>query len=170
MTVPTMRRPQRRRGAPRSWPQLRLMAGLAGLLLLLPGSSALGHALLHDAAVAEAVVVRFHFPDGDKPYFDAYRVMAPDATRPFQSGRINARGEMSFRPDRPGAWRVVVATEDGHGVEMQVEVGPEGVVTAGGGDANPSQAARLTAGIGYLLGVFGIIALWRGRRARHPPA
>lgn len=170
MTVPTMRRPQLRPGAQRSWPELGLIAGLTGLLLLLPGSSALGHALLHDSSVAEAVVVQFDFPDGDKPYFEAYRVMAPDDTRPFQSGRINARGEISFRPDRPGAWRVFVATEDGHGVEMQVDVGPEGVVTAGGGDAGPSQAARLAAGIGYLLGVFGIIALWRGRRARHPPA
>jgi nickel transport protein len=170
MTVPTMRRPHLRPGARRPWPESGLIAGLTGFLLLLPGSSALGHALLHDSSVAEAVVVQFDFPDGDKPYFEAYRVMAPDDTRPFQSGRINALGEMSFRPDRPGAWRVVVATEDGHGAEVRVDVDPEGVVTVGGDGAGLSQAARLTAGIGYLLGVFGILALWRGRRARHPHA
>lgn len=164
MTAPTTRRAQRPRSA------LRLIAGLAGLLLLLPGTGALGHALLHESTVGDAVLVQFHFPDGDKPYFEAYRVMPPDGTRPFQSGRINALGEMSFRPDRPGTWRVVIATEDGHGVEVRVDVDPEGVVTAGGGGAGLSQAARLTAGIGYLLGVFGIIALWRGRRARHPHA
>jgi nickel transport protein len=158
------RRAQRTRSA------LRLIAGLAGLLLLLPCSSVLGHALLHAFSAGEAVVVQFHFADGDKPYFEAYRIMAPDDTRPFQSGRINARGEISFRPDRPGAWRVVVATEDGHGTELRVDVDPDGVVGADGGNAGPSQVAHLTAGIGYLLGVFGIIALWRGRRARHPPA
>jgi nickel transport protein len=169
MTGPTTRLSHLRRGAQRPWPA-RLIGGLASLLLLLPGSSALGHALLHDSSVAEAVVVRFDFPDGDKPYFEVYRVMAPDDTRPFQSGRINALGEMSFRPDRPGAWRVVVATEDGHGAEVRVDVDPAGVATAGGGGAELSQAARLAAGLGYLLGVFGIIALWRGRRARHPHA
>jgi nickel transport protein len=153
----------------RFWPEGRLVAGLTGLLLWLPGSSALGHALLHEALVGEAAVVQFHFPDGDKPYFEAYRVMAPEDTRPFQSGRINAVGEVSFRPDRPGTWRIVVATEDGHGAEVRVEVGPEGVVTAGGTGVGLSQPARLTAGIGYLLGVFGLITLWRGRRARHRP-
>ena len=147
----------------------RLVAGLTGLLLLLPVSNALAHALLHESSVGEAAVVHFLFPDGDKPYFEAYRVMAPDDTRPFQSGRINAIGEVSFRPDRPGPWRVVVATEDGHGAEVRVEVGPEGMVTAGGTGTGLSQPARLTAGIGYLLGIFGFIALWRGRRARHRP-
>ena len=171
MTMPAMRGPHLRRRAQRPWPELRRIAGPAGLLLLLlPGSSALGHALLHESSVGEAVVVQFHFPDGDKPYFEAYRVMPPDATRPFQSGRINALGEISFRPDRPGAWRVVLATDDGHGTEVRVDVDPDGVVRADGGGAGLSQSARLTAGVGYLLGVFGIIALWRGRRARQKPA
>jgi len=158
-----------RMGAQRRRREERLIAGLTGLLLLLPVSNVLAHALLHESSVGEAAVVQFHFPDGDKPFFEAYRVMAPDDTRPFQSGRINAVGEVSFRPDRPGTWRVVVATEDGHGAEVRVEVGPGGVVTAGGAGAGLSQPARLTAGIGYLLGVFGLIALWRGRRGRHRP-
>jgi len=159
-----------RTGAQRRRREACLIAALAGLLLLLPGSSALAHALLHESSVGEAAVVQFLFPDGDKPYFEAYRVMAPDDTRPFQSGRINAVGEVSFRPDRPGTWRVVVATEDGHGAEVRVDVGREGAASAGGAGAGLSQPARLTAGIGYLLGVFGLIALWRGRRARHRPA
>jgi len=145
-------------------------AGLA-LLLAVPGmfpGNAGAHALLYRVLEpGSMVLVEFHFPDGDKPLFEGYRVFGPDDARPFQSGRINAVGEVSFRPDRAGHWRVVVATEDGHGAEVRVDVGPDGLVAGRTSPGGTSLALRLTAGIGYVLGIFGIVALWRiGRRRR----
>jgi len=144
------------------------VALLAGVFAAPPAAA---HALLHRVLDADSMVrVEFYFLDGDKPYFESYRVMGPDDPRPFQTGRVNALGEVSFRPDRPGLWRVVVATEDGHGAELRVTVDQDGLRPAGTVPQGLSRWERLTAGIGYLLGVFGIIALWRMHRARRPPA
>jgi nickel transport protein len=136
-------------------------------LLLLP-AWAHGHALLHEMLEGEAVVLRFAFPGGEQPWFEPYEVFAPGAETPFQSGRINALGEVSFRPDRPGQWRVRVFTEDGHGAVVELEVDAAGRV-----DAIRSHHAGLHgywgsvfAALGYLLGGFGLLALWRSRRSR----
>jgi len=147
------------------------LALILGLANLTSPTAVQAHALLHEVLDVDAMVlVEFFFPDGDRPYFESYRVMGPDQQRPFQTGRINAAGQVSFRPDRPGTWRVIVATEDGHGAEVRITVDPDGLSVAHPGGRGLSQASRITAAVGYLLGVFGIIALWRMRRARRPPA
>ncbi|TVP89030.1 MAG: hypothetical protein EA347_04925 [Thioalkalivibrio sp.] len=136
------------------------------LVAALAAPPAAAHALLHRVLEADSMVrAEFYFPDGDKPYFESYRVMGPDDHRPFQTGRVNALGEVSFRPDRPGLWRVLVATEDGHGAEARVRVDADGLGEEGQVSRGLSRWERLTAGVGYVLGVFGIITLWRMRRA-----
>jgi nickel transport protein len=145
------------------WP-----AVLAALfLLLLPGGAA-AHAMLHEVVDGEAVTLKLSYGGAEQPLFEPYEVFAPGLETPFQSGRVNALGELSFRPDRPGTWRVRVATEDGHGAMIRLEVDEAGVAAA-----LPAQHGhahdywpRVVAALGYLLGVFGLLALWRARRAR----
>ncbi len=130
-----------------------------------------GHALLHRVLEGDSVVrIQFRFPDGDRPLFESYRVMAPDDDQPFQTGRVNALGEVSFLPHRPGIWRVTVTTEDGHGTEARVRVDTEGLGTETQGSEGLSRWERVASGVGYVLGVFGILALWRGGRARRTSA
>jgi len=147
--------------------RLPAIAVVAWITLLLPaGASA--HAMLHEVVDGEVVTLRLSYGGGEHPLFEPYEVFAPGLETPFQSGRVNALGEVSFRPDRPGAWRVRVATEDGHGAVIGLEVDEAGAVAA-----LPPQHGhaheywpRVVAALGYLLGVFGLLALWRARRAR----
>jgi nickel transport protein len=143
----------------------------AALLLLAPGVAP-GHAMLHEVGSAEALIVRLAYPGADRPAFEAYEVHAPGSETPFQVGRSNALGELSFRPDRPGTWRVRVYTEDGHGTVVDLEVDEAGgLAPAVGGHAHEHDLGqRVFAGLGYLLGAFGLLALWRARRARPGPA
>ena len=136
-------------------------------LLLLP-VLAQGHAMLHEVVEGEAVIVRFSLPGSDQPWFEPYEVFAPDSDTPFQAGRINALGEASFRPDRPGTWRVRVVTEDGHGAVIEVTVDEAMTVAGAGGGHGHAHGywPRVLAALGYLLGVFGLLALWSARRAR----
>jgi nickel transport protein len=167
--TPTANRPRSPSSdrSPRTWGAL--AACCVATSLVAPPAG--GHALLHQVLDADSVVrVEFYYPDGDRPYFESYRVMGPDDLRPFQTGRVNAAGEVSFRPDRAGVWKVLVATDDGHGGEWRISVDPDGVRSAGTAPQGLSRWERLTAAVGYLLGAFGIIALWRMRRARRPPA
>ncbi len=152
----------------------RRAAGLAGAacaaLLLLP-VLARGHALLHELVEGEAVVLRLSFPGTDQPWFEPYEVFAPGSETPFQSGRVNALGEVSFRPDRPGTWRVRVFTEDGHGTV--VEVGVDEAMKIAGVQGRHGDAQhywpRVLAALGYLFGLFGLLALWGARRGRAAP-
>jgi len=140
------------------------LAMLATGLAPLPSAA---HALLHERVEADAVVLKLSFPSGDAPLFESYEIYAPGNETPFQTGRVNAIGELSFNPDRPGEWQVKVFTADGHGTVVRVAVDPAGspVTVSATQDAHShGYAGRVLAGLGYLLGLFGIWALWRGRR------
>jgi nickel transport protein len=132
-------------------------------LLLVGGRPAFAHRMGHAVSTGEALVVTLSYPFGAPPMFEPYRIYAPDADVAFQTGRTDRLGRVSFLPDRPGDWRIVIATEDGHGAEMSV------VVDDGGGvieppSAGPGGMARTIAGVGYLFGVAGAVVLWRNRR------
>lgn len=151
----------------RAWPA----PVLATLLMLAWPAASHGHAMLHELVDADFVLLRFSFPGGEQPWFEPYEVYAPDAEGPFQSGRINARGEISFRPDRAGEWRVRVFTEDGHGTVVRLDIDAAGLAVAdqGGHGHVHDHWFRVFAALGYLLGAFGLLVLWRARRARAGP-
>ncbi|MFU8822435.1 MAG: hypothetical protein ACNA8G_12885 [Gammaproteobacteria bacterium] len=157
-----------RRIPPRSWPRGLWPAALAAWIALLLPVGAEAHAMLHEVVDGEAVTLRLSYGGAERPLFEPYEVFAPGLETAFQSGRVNALGELSFRPDRPGTWRVRVATEDGHGAVIRLEVDEAGIAAA-----LPAQHGhahdywpRVVAALGYLLGVFGLLALWRARPAR----
>jgi nickel transport protein len=145
---------------------------LAALLMLTWPAAGYGHAMLHELVEGDdTVLLRFSYPGGEQPWFEPYEVYAPGADSPFQTGHVNARGEVSFRPDTAGEWRVRVFTEDGHGAVVRLDIDTGRVATAeqlGHGHAH-DHWLRVFAGLGYLLGVFGLLALWRARRARAGP-
>ena len=130
-----------------------------------------GNAQAHrmDQAVSqdEAMVVSLSFAYGHPPSYESYRIFAPGQEVAFQTGRTDALGRLSFLPDRPGAWRVVVSTDDGHGVEMTIDVDESMTITEVTAPGHTHWAGVL-AGIGYLLGLAGLLVLWRNRRSTGP--
>jgi nickel transport protein len=147
---------------------LNFAGALAVLAAGLAPATGAAHALLHEVVEGGAVVLKLSFAGGDSPQFESYEIYAPGAATPFQAGQVNAIGEVSFRPDRPGEWQVKVFTADGHGTVVRVAVDDNAAaatVTATHADHAHGHAGRVLAGLGYLLGLFGLWALWRGRRA-----
>ncbi|WP_240901438.1 hypothetical protein [Thioalkalivibrio sp. XN279] len=147
---------------------LNFAGALAVLAIALAPVTGAAHALLHEMVDADALVLKLSFAGGDSPQFESYEILAPGDGTPFQVGQVNAIGEVSFRPDRPGEWQVKVFTADGHGTVVRVAVdaaGSAATVTAAQDAHSHGYAGRVLAGLGYLLGLFGIWALWRSRRA-----
>ena len=159
-----MHRPASRIHAPPS--VIGALVGVSLSVLLPAGANA--HAVLHELVDGEAVIVRFSFPGPEQPVFEPYEVFAPGSETPFQTGRVNARGEVSFRPDRPGAWRVRLFTADGHGAIVELEVDAAGTVAVaqGGHGHGHDYWLRVLAALGYLCGAFGLLVIWRRRRTR----
>lgn len=151
-----------------TWP-LCILAAM--VMAAMPLAAAQAHALLHERVEGEIVILRLAFPGGEQPLFEPYEVFAPGERQAFQSGRVNALGEVSFRPDRPGDWRLRVISADGHGAEVNIEVDEAGAVSGvrGGHDHAGGYWPRALAALGYLLGVFALLVLWRRRRARAGP-
>src|SRR6056297_371116 len=144
---------------------LALVLMAAGLFVT---TEAQAHAMLHERVEGESVILRLAFPGGEQPLFDPYEVFAPGEPQAFQSGRVNALGEVSFRPDRAGRWRLRVIAENGHGMELKIEVDEAGIVSGvgAGHDHAGGYWPRVLAALGYLLGIFGLLVLWRQRKAR----
>lgn len=141
---------------------LRLLLTLVSLALL--PAAAQAHALLYEVAGGEIVTVRFHFAGTDEqPWFEPYEVFAPGSTRPHQRGLVNADGELTFRPNVPGRWQVRVATEDGHGASVNVEVSEPGRLETS--VATPF-AQRVVTAFAILFGIFGVVVLVRDWRRR----
>lgn len=145
-----------------------LVAALAGLPL---GSRA--HETLHDIRRGNAVAVRAYFADGEVLAYTAYEIYSPSDPRiPYQKGRTDRSGWLSFVPDAPGRWRVKVIDDTGHGIDLQVEAAPDGSTPApGGARAAVSTAAfvlRPLVGLAVIGAVFAALAAAYRRRRGAP--
>ena len=133
-------------------------------VLIAMGSTAAAHDLQHEAGVGEgAISVRLFFSDGNVFSFEAYEVYREGEEIPFQVGRTDALGRLTFIPDRPGTWRVKVFSEDGHGLDFSVVAGEAGGVETAGGPRLHGYS-RLVVGIAVIFGIFGLLNLFFGRR------
>lgn len=143
----------------------RLLLLLVGMILASGG--AVAHGVEYRIERGEAVIVHFS-SHHDGPMAGAgFRVFSPDGRRIFASGNTDALGRAVFVPDQSGEWRVLMATEDGHGADVEVPVGTGPEVAGPARDSGVPISGRLqatAAGIGYLFGLAGLLALWRLRR------
>ncbi len=137
----------------------------AAVMLLATVGSAHAHALRYRVTEGPAITVQLYFPDNGAAQFQPYEVFAPQGTGAHQAGRVNARGEVTFRPDRPGEWRVAIITADGHGVDARIDVEADLSASAASLAPPTSWWQRVSVGLGYVLGIFGLLALWRLRRS-----
>lgn len=154
--------------------ELRRYRSSGVLLMLLVGvilssGGAVAHGVDHRIERGEAVMVEFSSRHDGPMVGAGFRVFSPDGQRIFASGNTDALGRAVFVPDQPGNWRVLMATEDGHGAEVAVHV--DGGAEAAGAVRDKASgvpvAGRIpatAAGIGYLFGLAGLLALWRLRR------
>jgi len=130
--------------------------------------NAQAHRMHHEVGHDQTVVVSLSYPYGHPPAYETYRVYAPGEELVFKNGRTDAQGRLTFAPNRPGPWRVVVSTDDGHGVDLEIEVSEEMVVTEVSGPGH-SHFGMILAGVGYLFGLAGALVLWRQRSRRNRP-
>jgi nickel transport protein len=105
-----------------------LLAAL-GLAALLAAPSARAHEVLHAVERGRAIAVKAYFVDGEVLAYTSYEVYSPaDPKIPHQKGRTDRGGYLSFVPDVPGAWRVKVVDDTGHGLDVEVDVPAAGAV------------------------------------------
>ncbi len=141
---------------------------LAAVAALAPGA-ALAHEVLHEIKWNRAVALRAYFANGEVLAYAQYEVYSPaDPKIPHQKGRTDRDGWLAFVPAEPGRWRVKVADDTGHGLDVAVEAAP-GTKAAGSvsGSATPSSIAfvlRPLAGVAAIAAAFGLLIAVQRRR------
>lgn len=146
---------------------------LVAAAALLAAPAARAHEVLHEVEWNRAVAVRAYFSDGEVLAYAQYEVYSPaDPELPHQKGRTDRDGWLAFVPATPGAWRVKVVDQTGHGLDVAIDAAraPGAASVASSGTAPASTAAfvlRPLVGLAAIAGVFGALLVLH-RRKRIP--
>jgi hypothetical protein len=97
------------------------IATTAVLLLALPGPS-VAHGVRTEVAVGAMTIVTLTHENGAPMAGASFTVLAPGSETAYLTGTSDSLGRVVFLPDRTGAWRVRVASADGHGAMVTLDV------------------------------------------------
>ena len=134
----------------------------AALLAWLVPATALGHEVLRSVEPGRAWAVKLSYADGEVLAYVPFEVYSPgDPKIPYLKGRTDRSGYLAFVPDAPGAWRVKVIDDTGHGLDTTLEVGST-APAAGSTPASAGFALRPVFGAAAILAVFaGLFLAYR---------
>jgi nickel transport protein len=136
---------------------------MATLLICLTAARGAAHEVDHAVARTDAVVVTLSHEDGETFSNEAYEVIGPGDSNPFQTGRTDANGRITFVPDRTGTWRVRAFSEDGHGVDFTIDV--DDLEMAAEARRSPGRGLGIPlAGVFVIFALFGILSLFLKKR------
>ena len=134
---------------------MRLFAAAVATLLFPVAVHA--HEILHELERGRATAVRAFFSDGEPLAYAAVEVYSPaDPAVPHQTGRTDRSGWVAFVPDAPGAWRVKIVDDSGHGLETPASLSPLAFVL------------RPLVGLAVVGAVFAVLVVVRRRKGTGP--
>jgi nickel transport protein len=122
------------------------------------------HEVRHSIDFSGAYVIDVYYADGTKFSFEAYEIYKPGNEKvPYQVGRTNEIGRISFIPDSPGKWRVKVFSDDGHGANFEINV-EEGKFKVEKKLDFFEKYSKPIFGLGIILTIFSVLNLFLRRK------
>jgi nickel transport protein len=134
------------------------------LSMLVPAISG-AHELHQKISRGSAVVIELAYPDHSPFSYEQFEVFREGEEAPYQTGRSDALGRIVFVPDRDGAWRIRAFSEDGHGIDITIEAGPEGSAASAEAPGD-DRSVRIILGLIIIVAVFMVVLLIVRRRGR----
>jgi nickel transport protein len=137
------------------------------LLSLLAVAGARAHSVEYQVE-NRGISTRFFFLPNDPAGYSQYEIFGPRDSVPYQKGRTDKNGVVSFLPDRPGKWTIKMIAESehgGHAASVDIDV-KEGLLMESFSKPLVAAYVKFSVGAGVFLSVFGIWALWTARRGQ----
>ena len=129
--------------------------GILFLILACP-AMATAHAVDYRVEETRATTLVLNYIGGRAFAFESYEIFGPGDETPFQTGRTDRFGRLSFLPDRPGDWSIKAVSNDGHGVRAVVPVSDDLSARAERAKTRPGR----TTGIALGLLLIAVITVW----------
>lgn len=104
---------------------MRILRAIGWMPALLLAGAAYAHGVHTQVVAGATTTITCEHEDGSPLVGASWTALGPDGAV-FATGRTDAQGGAVFRPDRAGAWRVRVASADGHGVVVNVDIAAAG--------------------------------------------
>ena len=128
------------------------------VLSLLAVSGAEAHSVEYQVE-NRGISTRFFFLPNEPANYSSYEIFGPGDKLPYQKGRTDRNGVVSFLPDRPGKWTIKMIVESDHGghaatVEIDVK---EGLLMDSFSKPLVAAHTKLFVGAGVLLSVSGVV-------------
>jgi len=134
------------------------------LIALLTTSGVKAHSVEYQVE-NRGISARFFFLPNTPANYSPYEIFGPADDIPYQKGRTDKNGVVSFLPDRSGKWTIKVIAESehgGHAATVDIDV-KESLLMESFSKPLVAAHAKFFVGAGILLGAFGIWALWTRR-------
>ncbi len=118
---------------------------------------------VHYQVENKGISVRVFYSEDEPAGYSSYEIFGPGDRIPYQKGRTDKNGFVSFLPDRKGKWLVNVYGESEHGMHgAQVVVNVnENLFMDSFKKPLVAKYTKAFVGISFLLAIFGLWALTR---------
>lgn len=141
-------------------------------LLFLNGSAA-AHGIRYTVTNGQSVVIELSYASGRPFSNERYEIYRAGGVNPYQTGRTDPSGRIVFLPDSSVTWRIKAFSEDGHGLDINIETenpvqhADTSVVSADTLDgllavkkAPVGTGTRIIMILALIFGVFGVVSLF----------
>ncbi len=124
---------------------------------------------IHYEVQPKGISAKIFYTLSDPASYSEYEIYGPGDTEPYQIGRTNRAGFLSFLPDRPGTWRIKVLGESSHGfhgITIDIKVDKAFDLES---FEKPLLAThtKVVVGISVIFGLFGMISLYLSRKKKN---
>ncbi len=93
------------------------------LFITSPITAAFGHGVTGTVSTGMAVIAEIRYDDGEPFSYSQAKIFSPDNKKiEYLNSRTDARGILSFVPDKKGLWKISVTDGMSHGKELEINI------------------------------------------------
>ncbi len=124
---------------------------------------------IHYEIQPKGISAKIFYTQSDPASYSEYEIYGPGDTEPYQIGRTNRAGFLSFLPDRPGIWKIKVLGESSHGFHgITIDVKVDKAFNLESFEKPlVAKYTKMMVGVSVIFGLFGIISLYLSRRRKN---
>lgn len=141
---------------------------LVFILLIFSNSTGHSHGIDYQPLGYKSIAIKFTYSTGEPLSFASFEVFAPSEKIPYQKGRTDRNGVVSFLPNRPGIWKIEVVEDTEHGIHKKtVEFNVSETFNIDSINTRVTDRyLKILTGLSLIMGIFALIMFIKNRKLK----